>query len=69
MAMEDVQYLKDHSTKESYMFNVDSKDRDKDTYYSPAEYAVKFSAPFKLVYSLEVLDASIPRTQYGVDLK
>lgn len=68
MSIEDVEYLKTHSYKESYMFMVDSDTRDKKTYLTPAEYKVQFSSPFKLVYSIDVLDASIPRTQYAVDI-
>lgn len=67
MALEDVYYLKKNSIKESYMFYVDSQFRDKNLYQSPSEYAITFDAPFKNVYAIEVLDASIPRTQYSVD--
>ena len=66
--VEDVHYLKKHSIKESYMFFVDSNNRDKIMFPHPNEYAVQFSAPFKHVYSMEILDASIPRTQYAVDV-
>lgn len=65
--IEDVQYLQEHSLKESYIFFVDSKDRDYTLYPTPQSYRINFSAPFKHVYSLEILDASIPRTQYCVD--
>lgn len=65
--MDDVQFLKENCTKESYIFVVDSKDRDKEVYPSPNEYAIKFSSPFKNVYSLEILDASIPRTHYTIE--
>ena len=65
--IEDVQYLQEHSLKESYIFFVDSKDRDYALYPTPQSYRINFSAPFKHVYSLEILDASIPRTQYCID--
>lgn len=65
--VEDIQYLYENSTKKSYMFYVDSKDRDRFVYPHPNTYAITFSAPFKNVYSLEILDASIPRTQYAID--
>lgn len=65
--IEDIQYLQEHSAKESYIFFVDSKDRDYTLYPTPQSYRINFSAPFKHVYSLEILDASIPRTQYCVD--
>lgn len=61
--IEDIQYLQEHSAKESYIFFVDSKDRDYTLYPTPQSYRINFSAPFKHVYSLEILDASIPRTQ------
>ena len=68
MALEDIQYLYKHSEKKSYMFYIDSKDRDKETFPNPNKYAITFSSPFKNVYSLEILDASIPRTQYAIDI-
>ena len=67
MALEDVDYLYENSVKKSYMFYIDSKDRDRNVYPHPNNYAITFSAPFKNVYSLEILDASIPRTQYAID--
>jgi hypothetical protein len=67
MALEDVDYLYNHSQKKSYMFYIDSKDRNKELYPHPNNYAITFSAPFKNVYSLEILDASIPRTQHAID--
>lgn len=68
MAIEDVDYLYKHSIKKSYMFYIDSKDRDKTIFPHPNNYSITFSAPFRNVYSLEILDASIPRTQYAVDV-
>tara|TARA_B100001094_G_scaffold332711_1_gene405992 strand:- start:2929 stop:4359 length:1431 start_codon:yes stop_codon:yes gene_type:complete len=67
MSIEDVEYLKSHSEKESYIFYVDSSDRNRSVWNTPSEYNVIFDAPFKHVYSMQVLDASIPRTQYGID--
>ena len=67
MALEDIGYLKKHSIKESYMFFVDSGNRNRNMNPHPSEYIVQFSAPYKYVFALEVLDASIPRTQYAVD--
>lgn len=65
--IDDIHYLKEHSMKESYMFFVDSKNRDKEKWETPQEYVVTFGTPFRNVYSLEILDASIPRTQYNID--
>ena len=66
--MEDVQYMINKGEKETYIFYVDSINRDKINYPSPNEYEIKFNAPFKNVYSIEVIDAEIPRTEYCVEL-
>jgi hypothetical protein len=65
--IEDVDYLKAHSVRQSYIFLVDSADRDRATYPTPAEYVVDFTVPFRNVVGMEVLDASVPRTMYNVD--
>lgn len=65
--IEDVDYMRQHCVKTSYVFLVDSKDRDYGAFPTPAEYVVNFSAPFNNVIGLDVLDASIPRTMYNVD--
>lgn len=62
--MEDVSSMR---TQESYLFVVDSRARDKSAYPSSAEYAVEFQTPFRNVCSFGLLDATIPRTHYGVD--
>lgn len=67
MPIEDVDYLKKNSVKQSYIFLVDSKDRNKESYPTPAEYIVDFSVPFQNVIGMNVVDASIPRTMYNVD--
>ena len=67
MPIEDVDYLRENSVKQNYMFIVDSKDRDKLSYRTPSEYVVDFEKPFENVIGLEVVDASIPRTMYNVD--
>jgi hypothetical protein len=68
MPIEDVDYLRGNSVKQSYVFMIDSKDRDKAVYRTPAEYVVDFNPPFENVIGLEVLDASVPRTMYNVDV-
>jgi hypothetical protein len=67
MSIEDVNYLKTHSIKQSYTFLVDSKDRDRTKFQQPNHYTVDFTVPFKNVIGLEVIDASIPRTMYNID--
>lgn len=68
MSIEDVDYLKEHSHRQAYTFLVDSKDRDKRVYPTPSEYIVEFTTPFRNVIGMEVIDASIPRTMYNVDV-
>jgi hypothetical protein len=65
--MEDVDALKSTFKEESYIFVVDSEKRDNYAYTSPSEYTIQFNAPFKNVIGLELLDASIPRTEYIID--
>jgi hypothetical protein len=67
MSIEDINYLKKNSIKQTYNFLIDSKDRDRLTYPNPNNYTVSFSTPFKNVTGIEVLDASIPRTMYSID--
>jgi len=65
--IEDVDFLKQNSVKQSYMFMVDSKDRDKLSYREPSSYVVEFENPFHSVVGFEVVDATIPRTMYNID--
>jgi hypothetical protein len=66
--IEDIDYLKKNSIKQDYVFLVDSKERDKQTYSTPSEYVVEFSPPFQNVIGLSVLEATIPRTMYNIDV-
>lgn len=68
MPIEDVDYLKSQSIKQSYVFLVDSKDRDRAAYPTPSDYVVRFDTPFLNVVGLEVLEATIPRTMYNIDV-
>ena len=67
MSIEDVNYLKINSIKQSYTFLIDSKDRNREKYKEPNFYSIDFTVPFKNVIGLEVVDASIPRTMYNID--
>lgn len=67
MSIEDINFLKKNSIKQTYNFLIDSKDRDRLTFPDPNYYTVSFSTPFKNVIGIEVLDASIPRTMYSID--
>ena len=67
MSLDDIQFLKSHSFKQHYTFIVDSKDRDYIDNPYPNNYTIYFTEPFKNVFGLEVIDASVPRTMYNVD--
>lgn len=67
MSIEDINYLKKQSIKQSYTFLVDSNDRDRREYPHPSEYRIDFTTPFKNVIGLEIVDASIPKTMYNID--
>jgi len=65
--MEDVNYLAQHSREESFLFVVDSAMRDRYAYPSSAEYAIEFNAPFRNVFAVDMLNATVPRTEYAVE--
>lgn len=67
MSIDDVNYMKQNSIKQSYTFLVDSSDRDRTRFPSPSEYSIEFTIPFKNVIGLEVLDVSVPKTMYNID--
>lgn len=63
----DVRELIRNGEKRSHVFYVDSSKRNRETHPSPNEYTVHFSEPFRNVFSIQLLDAAIPRTHYTVD--
>lgn len=65
--MDDVQYLLSSAKEESYLLVVDSRMRDTAVFPTPSEYSIQFSSPFRNVFGLDVLDATIARTEYIVD--
>jgi hypothetical protein len=65
--IEDIDFLRKNSTKESFVLFVDSKNRNRYISPTPAEYVVEFTEPFHNVIGLDILDASIPRTMYIID--
>lgn len=67
MSIDDIQFLKSKSFKQHYTFIIDSKDRNYLEYPHPNNYTITFAEPFKNVFGLEVIDASVPRTMYNVD--
>lgn len=66
--IDDIDYLKDNSEKDYVVIFVDSEKRDYITFPTPSEYSITFEQPFKNVYSVEILDASIPTTMYNIDI-
>ena len=69
MSIEDINYLKNNSIKQNYTFLIDSTDRDRDKFPNPNKYVVEFTVPFKNVIGMEIIDASIPRTMYNIDIE
>lgn len=67
MSIEDIDFLKKNSIKETHLFLVDSKKRDFLTFPDPNNYIINFNTPFRNVIGIEVIDASIPRTMYSID--
>lgn len=65
--MDDVHYLKKHAAEESFLFVVDSSRRDTAAFPLPHEYEVQFHAPFRNVVGLDLIDATVPRTEYLVE--
>ena len=68
MSIEDINYMKENSIKQAYTFIVDSSDRDRNMYPNPNNYVVNFASPFKNIIGLEIIDASIPRAMYTIDV-
>lgn len=62
--MDDINYLKKHAGEESFLFVVDSSKRDTSVFPMPNEYEVSFHAPFRNVVGMDLIDATIPRTEY-----
>lgn len=67
MSIEDINFLKNNSIRQSYTFLVDSKSRDRRIHPYPAEYSIDFTEPFRNVVGMEVIDVSIPKTMYNID--
>jgi hypothetical protein len=65
--IDDVQWLMENSTETNYLFNSDSALRDKSIHPHANHYTVNFDSPFWNVIGFDVVDATIPRTQYLVD--
>ena len=68
MSIEDINYMKENSIKQAYTFIIDSSERERDLYPNPNNYVVNFSTPFKNIIGMEIIDASIPRAMYTIDV-
>jgi hypothetical protein len=49
------------------LFLADSGARNVNVHNNPAEYTVTFRKPLRNVFSLQLIDAAIPRTEYAID--
>lgn len=67
MPIDDIQYLYKNNVKENIVLLIDSNKRDKKRWRNPAEFVVEFPEPFKNVYGVELLNASVARTMFTVD--
>ncbi len=65
--MEDVHHLLDNAKEESYLFVVDSRTRDTSVWPSPSQYEISFASPFRNVFGMDLLDATVARTEYIVE--
>lgn len=65
--MDDVAGLAATARAESFLFVVDSSQRDAAAYPTPSTYEIAFSAPFRNVVGVDLVDASVPRTEYTVE--
>jgi hypothetical protein len=68
MPIDDIDYLKQNSVKKSFQFLIDSKDRDHIAYPEPSSYSITFDVPFYNVAGFQLIDATIPRTMYNIDV-
>lgn len=65
--MDDIETIEKFGQDETYIFVADSSKRDKLVYPTAAEFEVVFNNQFRNIVKFEVLQATIPRTDYLVD--
>ncbi len=68
MSIEDIDYLKENSTQDNFILHIDSALRDRAVFPKPSKYVINFDQPFRHVFGIDVLDASIPSTMFNVDV-
>lgn len=68
--MDDVQYFlqQGQAVEQSFLFIVDSAMRDTNSYPTPSEYYIPFPQAFKNVFAVDLVDATLPRTEYSIDV-
>ncbi len=65
--IDDVDFMQEHSVKDSATFLIDSAVRNRRYDPYPSDYTIEFSEPIRNVFGLDILDASIPGTMYNID--
>jgi len=65
--MDDIETISKFGVDDTYIFIADSSKRDKAAYPTASEFEVQFNSQFRNITKFEVLQASIPRTDYLVD--
>ena len=68
MSIEDIDYLKENSEKDSCIMYIDSALRNRDKFAKPNQYVIPLDEPFRYVYGVDVLDASIPSSMFNIDI-
>jgi hypothetical protein len=68
--MDDVQFSlqKGSAVEQSFLFVIDSSMRDVSSYPTPSDYYIPFPQPFRNVFAVDIVDATIPRTEYSIDV-
>jgi hypothetical protein len=68
--MDDVQYLlsQGSAVEQSFLFIIDSAMRDTHSYPTPSDYYIPFPQPFRNVFAVDLVDATLPRTEYSIDI-
>ena len=64
--MDDTSFLQNNSETGSYLALIDSALRDTTTWPTAAQFEVVFDTPFNMVYGIDLLGVSVPRTEYSV---
>ena len=65
--MDDAYALKTSGVETSFLFAIDSAMRDKIAYPTPSDYYIPFPQSFRNVCAIDLVDASVPRTEYSVE--